>query len=230
MVQVRDLTELTVGDLWSEVKDEDEWWGEVKRMSMRGVKRLLESAMEEELLEQLHAGKYRRTELRRGYRNGYRHRGLLTEFGPIEHIRIPRDRDGLYQTQVLPRYQRRQKRVNRMVREMFLSGVSTRRVQKVIEPLLGEGVSAQTVSRICRSLDAEVQRYHSRLLVDSYQYLFFDGIVLRMQGEARVTRRLVLCAYGIRHDGVRERGQVGSVHTQPLRARPERSQPQSSHH
>ena len=82
MVQVRDLTELTVGDLWSEVKDEDEWWGEVKRMSMRGVKRLLESAMEEELLEQLHAGKYRRTELRRGYRNGYRHRGLLTEFGP----------------------------------------------------------------------------------------------------------------------------------------------------
>ena len=204
MVQGRDLTELTVGDLWSEVKDEDEWWGEVKRMSMRGVKRLLESAMEEELLEQLHAGKYRRTELRRGYRNGYRHRGLLTEFGPIEHIRIPRDRDGLYQTQVLPRYQRRQKRVNRMVREMFLSGVSTRRVQKVIEPLLGEGVSAQTVSRICRSLDAEVQRYHSRLLVDSYQYLFFDGIVLRMKGEARVTRRLVLCAYGIRHDGVRE--------------------------
>ena len=56
MVQVRDLTELTVGDLWSEVKDEDEWWGEVKRMSMRGVKRLLESAMEEELLEQLHEG------------------------------------------------------------------------------------------------------------------------------------------------------------------------------
>ena len=156
MVQVRDLTELTIGDLWSQVKDEDEWWGEIKELSMRGVKRLLESAMEEELLEELHAGRYRRTELRRGYRNGYRYRGLLTEMGPVEHIRVPRDRDGTYRTKVLPRYQRRQKRVNRMVREMFLSGVSTRRVQDVIEPLLGEGVSAQTVSRICRSLPRHV--------------------------------------------------------------------------
>ena len=61
MVRVRDLTEQTVGDLWSQVKDGDEWWGEIKELSMRGVKRLLESAMEEELLEELHAGKYRRT-------------------------------------------------------------------------------------------------------------------------------------------------------------------------
>ena len=204
MVQVKDLTELTVGDLWREVKDEDEWWGEIKELSVRGVKRLLESAMEEELLEQLRAGKYRRTELRRGYRNGHRNRGLLTELGPIEHIRVPRDRDGTYRTEVLPRYQRRQKRVNRMVREMFLAGVSTRRVQDVIKPLLGEGISAQTVSRICRSLDAEVMRYHSRPLLDWYQYLLLDGIVLRVKGAAGVKRRLVLCAYGIRHDGVRE--------------------------
>jgi len=204
MVEVKDLTEVTVEELWSEVKDEDEWWGEIKELSVRGVKRLLESAMEEELIEQLRAGKYRRSELRRGYRNGYRHRSLLTELGPVEHIRVPRDRDGSYRTKVLPRYQRRQTRVNRMVREMFLSGVSTRRVQDVIEPVLGEGVSAQTVSRICRTLDSEVQRYHSRPLLDTYQYLFVDGIVLRVKGAAGVKRRLVLCAYGIRHDGVRE--------------------------
>ena len=204
MVQVRDLTELTVRDLWREVKDEDEWWGEIKDLTMRAVKRLLESAMEQELMVELHAGKYRRTEQRRGYRNGYRYRGLLTEMGPVEHIRVPRDRDGTYQTKVLPRYQRRQKRVNRMVRRMFLAGVSTRRVEEVIRPLLGEGISAQTVSRICRSLDAEVQRYHARPLLDRYQYLFFDGIVLRVKGAAAVQRRLVLCVYGIRYDGVRE--------------------------
>ena len=204
MVQVRDLTEATVRDLWEEVKDEDEWWGDIKDITMRGVKRLLESAMEQELLEELYAGKYRRTELRRGYRNGYRYRGLLTELGPVEHIRVPRDRDGTYRTRVLPRYQRRQKRVNRMVRQMFLAGVSTRRVEEVIKPLLGEGVSAQTVSRICRSLDAEVQRYHARPLLGYYQYLFLDGIVLRVKGATGVKRRLVLCAYGIRYDGVRE--------------------------
>ena len=89
-----------------------------------------------------------------------------------------------------------------MVREMFLSGVSTRRVQDVIEPLLGEGVSAQTVSRICRSLDAS--SYHARPLLECYQYLLLDGIVLRVKGAAGVNRRLVLCAYGIRHDGLRE--------------------------
>ena len=70
MVQVKDLTELTIEDLWQE--------------TLRMVKRLLESAMEEELLECLRVGRYRRTELRRGYRNGYRHRNLLTELGLVE--------------------------------------------------------------------------------------------------------------------------------------------------
>ena len=87
---------------------------------------------------------------------------------------------------------------------MFLSGVSTRRVREVIEPLLGDGVSAQTVSRICRSLDAEVQRYHRRNLDDRYRYLLLDGIVLKVKGAAELKRRVVLCAYGITHTGIRE--------------------------
>ena len=156
MVQVRDLTERTLEERWAEVKDEEEWWDEIKPRTLSAVKVLMESAMESELIDQLLAARYRRTEFRRGYRNGYRYRSLLTELGPIERIRIPRDREGRYRTEVLPRYERRQSRVNQMVREMFLAGVSTRRVKEVIKPLLGEGVSAQTVSRICRSLDDEV--------------------------------------------------------------------------
>ena len=133
----KDLTELSLRDLWEEVKDEDDWWGDMKQQTLRGVKRLLEGAMEGELMEQLHAGRYRRTETRRGYRNGYRERSLLTELGMLEHLRVPRDREGRYQTEVLPRYQRRQEGVNRMVRQMFLTGVSTRKVTEVLEPLLG---------------------------------------------------------------------------------------------
>ena len=204
MMQVRDLTELTLEERWSAVKDDEDWWDEIKPRTLSAVKVLMEEAMEVELVEQLNAAKYRRTELRRGYRNGYRYRGLLTELGPIERIRVPRDRDGQYRTEVLPRYQRRQSRVNRMVREMFLAGVSTRRVQEVIEPLLGYSVSAQTVSRICRSLDAEVQRYHRREIDDRYRYLLLDGIVLKVKGAAELKRRVVLCAYGITHNGVRE--------------------------
>ena len=115
MVQVRDLTELKLEERWSAVKDDEEWWDEIKPRTLRAVKVLMEEAMEVEMMEQLTAAKYRRTELRRGYRNGYRYRGLLTEFGPIEQIRVPRDSDGQYRTQVLPRYERRQSQVNEMV-------------------------------------------------------------------------------------------------------------------
>lgn len=204
MVQVKDLTELRLKDLWGEVKEEEDWWGEIKGQTLRVVKRLLEGAMQEEILEQLWVERYRRDKLRRGYRNGYRYRSLLTEFGFLDEIRVPRDREGIYQPAVFERYQRRQERVNQMVREMFLLGVSTRKVREVLTPLLEEPISAQTVSRIVRSLDAEVRCFHECSLEDNYHYLFLDGITLRVKGAAGVKKRLVLCAYGITPNGKRE--------------------------
>jgi transposase-like protein len=205
MVQVRDLTELKVEDLWQEVKgDEEEWWGDIKQETLRILKRFLESAMETELLECLCAGRYRQTELRRGYRNGYRHRNLLTEQGIVEHLRVPRDREGEYQPGVMRRYQRRQNRVNELIRDMFLAGVSTRRVGEVLAPVLGVAPSPQTVSRVTRDLDAEVRRFHNRLLSDRYCYLLLDGITLRVKGAMGAKKRLVLCAYGITPEGKRE--------------------------
>jgi len=204
MVQVRDLTELTVKDLWREVKEEEDWWGDLKVGTVKLVKRLLESAMDEEILEHVRVRRYERNDSRRGYRNGYRRRSLLTEFGLLEWIRVPRDREGSYRPGVIARYERRQRRVDRLVREMFLRGVSTRQVQEVVKPLLGEGVSPQTVSRITRSLDAEVMGYHRRRLDDAYLYLMLDGISLRVKGASGVKKRLVLCAYGITSEGQRE--------------------------
>lgn len=205
MVQVKDLTELTIEDLWQEVKGDDEdWWGDLKQETLRMVKRLLESAMEEELLECLRVGRYRRNELRRGYRNGYRHRNLLTELGLVEHLRVPRDREATYRPALVERYQRRQSQVNQLIREVFLAGVSTRRVGEVLAPVLGEAPSPQTVSRVARSLDAEVRRFHNRLLPDHYCYLLFDGITLKVKGATGMKKRLVLCAYGITAEGNRE--------------------------
>jgi len=205
MVEVRDLTKLRVRDLWQEVKDEEsDWWGDFKAQTLRVVKRLLEGAMEEEILEQLRVDRYRRDKLRRGYRNGYRYRSLLTEFGLLDEVRVPRDREGSYHPAVFERYQRRQQRVNRLVREMFLLGVSTRKVQEVLSPLLEEAISAQTVSRIARSLDAEVRHFHKRILEDNYGYLFLDGITLKVKEALGVRKRLVLCAYGITYGGRRE--------------------------
>jgi len=205
MVQVRDLTELKLQDLWREVKeDEEEWGGDMKQETLRVVKRLLESAMEEELMESLRVGRYRRTELRRGYRNGYRQRNLLTEMGLMEHLRVPRDREGGYRPGVMKRYQRRHERVNGLIREMFLAGVSTRRVGEVLAPVLGKAPSPQTVSRVVRSLDAEVWRFQTQVLPDHYLYLLLDGITLKVKGATGVKKRLVLCAYGVTSRGQRE--------------------------
>lgn len=204
MAQVKDLTQLTLRDLWREVKDEEDWWGDLKQETLRVVKGLLEGALEVELVEHLRAGRYRRGPLRRGYRNGYYRRSLLTELGWIERLRVPREREGQFRPSVIPRYQRRQEEVNRLVREMFLRGVSTRQVQEVVKPLLGDGISPQTVSRITRVLDEEVRRFHRRPLGDHYQYLFLDGITLKVRGALGAHKRLVLCAYGISLEGRRE--------------------------
>ncbi len=202
MVQVKDLTELTVVDLWREVKED--FWEEVNEETLRLVRRLLEESLEAEMIAHLQATWYQRGPQRRGYRNGYRLRDLVTRWGLIEELRVPRDRQSAYQPQVLERYQRRQRQVEDLVREMFLRGVSTRQVEAVVEPLLGNGLSAQTVSRITQRLDGEVNRFHRRTLVDCYQYLFLDGVTLKVKGALGVRKKLLLCAYGVTPAGTRE--------------------------
>jgi len=203
MAEVKDLTELTLVDLWKEVKDEEEWWGEFNERTLHMAKLILENSLEQEMLEELQVSRYKRSKSRNGYRNGHYKRNLFTKFGIIKALRVPRTRES-YGSKILPRYQRRQTEVNRMIREMFLAGVSTRRVSEVLATIKGEHVSAQTVSNIIRSLDAEVERFHCRHLADIYQYLFFDGISLKVKGAGKVHKRQVLCAYGINCLGKRE--------------------------
>jgi len=202
MARVKDLTEVTLTDLWREVKEE--FWEDVNTRTLQLVKRLLEDALEEELVSHLQATWYQRNPDRQGYRNGYRRRDLFTRFGLLEKLRLPRDRDGRFQPKVLERYQRRQEEVNVTIRELFLRGISTRKVGEVVQPLLGAGVSAQTVSRTCYSLDREVARYHQRPLVDAYVYLLLDGVTLKVKSPTGVKKRLLLCAYGITAAGTRE--------------------------
>lgn len=203
MVMVKDLTELTLKDLWREVKDQEDWWEDINKRTLNMVKLILESSLEEELLEEVQANRYQRTEVRRGYRNGHYEKSLYTRFGVMKAVRIPRSRES-YESKILPRYQRRQDEVNRLIRDMFLAGVSTRRVGEVLATVNGEKVSAQTVSRITKSLDNQVYLFQNRPLSDLYQYLFFDGISLKVKGAGKVHKRQVLCAYGITLFGKRE--------------------------
>jgi transposase-like protein len=117
-------------------KVREDFWEEVSQETLRMVKRLVEGVLEEEMVAHLQATWYKRGPEPVGYRNGYYARSLVTRWGLIDELRIPRDREGSFHSQVLERYQRFQGQVEDQVREMFLSGVSTRQVERVLEPLL----------------------------------------------------------------------------------------------
>ena len=86
----------------------------------------------------------------------------------------------------------------------FCLGLSTRKAAQVLAPVLEEKVSASTISRIARDLDHQVSRYHDRALEDQYQYLFFDGVVLKSKGAVKVQKKILLCAFGVTVEGRHE--------------------------
>ena len=203
---MRELEVLDKGHLKLSWADRKEFFEEELSEHVRSeVKRLLEEALEAERTDWLGVGRYVRDEAeRRDYRNGYYRRDLGTRVGLLRRLRVPRTRRGC-RSQLLPRYQRRQEPVNGLVREAFLRGVSTRQVGEVLEPVLGESYSPQTVSRIARGLDQAVQAFHRRRLRDEYIYIFLDGVVLKVRDvRGKVRRRWVLVAYGITAAGRRE--------------------------
>jgi len=203
MYQVKDLTQLTVKDLWKEGKGEEDWWEEINERVLRMVKLILENSLENELVEFLQASRYIRTEVRRGYRNGYYERDLYSQYGVIKALRVPRARNS-YNSKILPNYQRRQSHINQMIKDMFLAGVSTRRVGEVLDQVWGQPVSAQTVSNVCQKLDREVKTHQNRRLSDRYKYLLFDGIVLKVKKALTAYQRPVLVVYGITEQGQKE--------------------------
>jgi len=167
-------------------------------------KALVEKALEAERDRYLQFGFYEHApHFRFDYRNGCYFRDFATRLGLLRGLRIPRTRKG-FSSQILPRYQRRQQAVNELVRQAFLRGISTRQVGEVLEPVLGEAYSAQTVSNITRQLDHAVRQFHHRPLGDDYLYLFLDGVVLKVRDTTgSVRRRVILVAYGIRAQGRR---------------------------
>jgi len=151
----------------------------------------------------LNAQPYERTAARVDQANGFYGRQLTTRLGVVA-LRVPRTRSGHFQPQVLPRYQRREPLINEALKRVFLLGVSTRQAGHALATLVGEAVSAATVSAVAQALDASVLAFHRRRLADHYRYLFLDGVSVRLRLVGKVQRRMVLCAYGVTTDGQRE--------------------------
>lgn len=180
-----------------------EWEGDFKPMARQALKELLENRLEQEMAEYLGVSRYEHATDRHDYRNGYYVRHLLTEMGDLELL-VPRSRKGKFPSKLFERYARRCRSVDKVLLACFCLGLSTRKAASVLVPVLGEKVSASTISRIARDLDQEVSRYHSRALEDRYQYLFFDGVVLKSKGAVKVQKKILLCAFGITMEGRHE--------------------------
>ena len=138
----------------------------------------------------------------RDRRNGFYGRHLLTELGDIE-LSVPRTRR-FCPTEVLKSYARRAPEIDRAILAGFVLGLSTRKVGEVLLALLGRAVSASTVSRVTKTLDAAVAAFHARPLANRYKALMLDGVVLARKTGAGALRRPVLVALGIRPDGRKE--------------------------
>jgi putative transposase len=180
-----------------------EWEGDFKPVARQALKQLLEDRLQEEMAQYLGVARYEHVEDRVDYRNGYYLRHLLTEMGDLELL-VPRSRNRRFPTKLFERYARRCRSIDRVLLACFCLGLSTRKAASVLAPVLEEKVSAATISRISRDLDREVKLYHSRPLTDQYRYLFFDGVVLKSKGAAKVQKKILLCAFGITVDGKQE--------------------------
>jgi putative transposase len=180
-----------------------EWEGDFKPMARQALKELLENRLEQEMADYLGVSRYEHGGDRHDYRNGHYIRHLLTEMGDLELL-VPRSRKGKFPSKLFERYARRCRSVDRVLLACFCLGLSTRKAASVLVPVLGEKVSASTISRIARDLDQEVRGYHGRMLKDQYRYLFFDGVVLKSKGAVKVQKKILLCAFGITLEGRHE--------------------------
>jgi putative transposase len=183
---------------------QDSFWGDLYGRTRHAWKKFFE--LESERLRDRYAGwpQYGRGARKAGgYRNGYYERGFATVFGTIR-LRIARARGKSFLPSGVERLQRRAPALAMLIREAFLRGLSTRQVGRVVSTLTGEGVSAQTVSRLIQHLDEAVREFHRAPLADEWAYLFLDGVSLRVRRPAGRKRVQMLVAYGVRRDGQRQ--------------------------
>ena len=167
------------------------------------VKVILQEVLEAEMSEAVGAGKGERSAERCGYRSGYYARGLVTRVGKVE-LRVPQDRQGRFSTEVFERYQRSEKALVAALTEMYVQGVSTRKVKAISEELCGHAFSASTISELNKKLDEELARFARRRLEAEYAYLILDARYEKVREAGVIRSRAVLVAIGIDWEGRRQ--------------------------
>src|SRR6516164_4297015 len=179
------------------------WLGEEKEFFKNAVQEVVQEVLEAEMDETIGARKGERTSERNGYRSVYYFRGVTTRVGKME-LRVPQDRAGRFSTEVFERYQRSEKALVASMAEMYVQGVSTRKVKAVTEELCGHSFSASSISAINQRLDASLAQFAGRPLAEAFPYLILDARYERVREAGVIVSQAVLIAIGIDWDGRRQ--------------------------
>lgn len=183
--------------------DEESLRGDIVELVRKTIQDTLNALLEQEADEMVGAERYERTADREAYRSGHYKRKLVTTSGQIE-LEVPKLRGATFQTAVIERYRRRETSVEEAIIEMYLAGVSTRRIEDVSEILWGAGVSAGTVSNLNEKAYRSVEEWRGRPLSGEYPYVFIDGIYLKRSWGGSYENVSILVAIGVNGDGRRE--------------------------
>lgn len=202
MTSVADETK--VGDFQEVIRiDQAQLHGHLREMVRESVEETLNAMLEAEADAQCGAKRYERSAERLDTRAGHYERKLLTSSGEV-HLRVPRLRKLPLETQIIERYRRRESSVEEALIEMYLAGVSVRRVEDITEALWGQRVSPSTVSDLNQKIYATIEAWRNRPIEGEHPYVYLDGIWLKRSWGGEVRNIAVLVAVGVRSDGHRE--------------------------
>lgn len=177
-----------------------EWSGDLLR---DGMIVLLQGLMEAEVSQQVGAERYERSDQRQTYRNGFRETEWETRVGELP-LRIPKLRSGSYYPSFLEPRRRTERALLAVIQAAYIEGVSTRKVDELVQALGLTGIDKSKVSRICQELDGAVQAFRERHLEAAYPYVWLDAIYVKVRENHRIVSKAAVIAIGVRETGERE--------------------------
>jgi transposase-like protein len=167
------------------------------------VEETLNGMLEQEAEQLVGAGRYERTEDRKDTRAGHYHRGLETKAGKV-NLKVPKLRNLSFETAIIERYKRRESSVEEALIEMYLAGVSVRRVEDITQALWGTRVSPGTVSKLNKKIYGSIEQLRTKGLKGHYPFIYLDGISLKRSWGGEVKNVSVLVCIGVNQEGYRE--------------------------
>lgn len=183
--------------------DDDRIQDHLGKIVRGSVEDTLNALLDAEAERLVGAGRYERTEARRDIRSGSYDRKLQTRAGEVR-LKVPKLRRQTFETAIIERYRRRESSVEEALIEMYLAGVSVRRVEDITEALWGTRVSPGTVSNLNKKIYAQIEAWRTQPIEGEHPYLYLDGIVLKRSWAGEVRNVSLLVALGVNDDGYRE--------------------------